>query len=173
MVDTAASGLLEGDGNSQEPDANSIPCIRCGECCTRYQALAELGEVNAIAARLGITVEQFWDAYADSAWPGVRNFLLCHVNGACVFLKQGENQAMCRIEKYKPYSCRAWSASLSRKECRAGLQKRWGLSVNEAGKLEGPAEKLAEFRAYLEKLNSEGGSDANLRISMQKLLDEI
>ncbi len=69
-----------------EPKELSIPCFRCGVCCTRYQVRLSLVEARQIADELGFDWDEWLDRYVDQRWPGTDSFLLRHCNGACVFL---------------------------------------------------------------------------------------
>jgi len=69
----------------------------------------------------------------------------------CLFLekKEGINKWLCRIHDFKPAACREWAAGLEKQECRKGLQRHWGLSVANSGKLTGTSENLAGFLNFL------------------------
>lgn len=131
-----------------------IPCLRCGECCRKYQVRMDLAEGHRIADSLGLTWEEFRNSYADRRWPGEQSILLRQEPGGCPFLERcGEGtEARCSIHSFKPASCREWTANLDRPECQAGLAKRWGLIVNSRGELEGPDERIRDFRLYLDSL---------------------
>ncbi len=81
-------------------------------------------EVDAIAAKLGISHQDFMDLYVDPDWPGTRYFLLRHGQDGCVFLVPGgTGEYVCRIHDHKPVICRQWAASKQKTECRAGLDR--------------------------------------------------
>ena len=108
-----------------KPKELSIPCFRCGVCCTRYQVRLSLVEARRIANELGLAWDEWLDLYVDQRWPGTDSFLLRHCNGACVFLERIEasNVTRCLIQSFKPYACREWTPSLYRWECQEGLVK--------------------------------------------------
>ena len=135
---------------------HSIPCLRCGECCRCYQVHLDLLDARQIADAVGLTWEDFWDRYTDRRWPGERSFLLRQIDGHCPFLKSsGKGDELCAIHTFKPASCREWTASLDRRECQTGLAKRWGLTVNSLGELEGPDERIRDFHLYMDSLASD------------------
>jgi len=103
----------------------SIPCFRCGVCCTRYQVRLSLVEARQIADELGFDWDEWLDRYVDQRWPGTDSFLLRHCNGACVFLERIEarNVTRCLIQSFKPSACREWTPSLYRRDCQEGLIK--------------------------------------------------
>ena len=139
---------------SGEPKELSIPCFRCGVCCTRYQVRLSLVEARQIADELGFDWDEWLDRYVDQRWPGTDSFLLRHCNGACVFLERIEarNVTSCLIQSFKPSACREWTPSLYRRECRDGLAKYWKLIVSPAGQLESTEEKLGDFHSFIESL---------------------
>jgi Fe-S-cluster containining protein len=136
----------------------AIPCLRCGECCRRYQVRLNLAEVQLIADELGLTREDFRDRYADRRWPGERSILVRQENGCCPFLERsGENgDELCGIHSFKPLSCRQWTPGLDRRECQAGLARRWGIAVDSSGELKGPDGRMRDFRLFMDSLASDG-----------------
>ena len=142
--------IFEENGRVSSP----IACFRCGICCTEYQVNLSLEEGQRIAGELGITWEAFLDSYVDKSWPGIRNFLLCKRNGACVFLErvEGSRVTSCRIHSFRPSSCIDWVPGLFRWECQKGLADYWGLAVSPSGHLQGSAQKVREFHELLESL---------------------
>ncbi len=115
----------------------------------------ESAEAQQIADHLAISLKKFLEDYADPRWPGTNTYLLQHKAGVCVFLEQKNGSAigLCRIHAFKPTACRQWSASLYRKECRQGLNRYWGLSVDDSGKIIGSSEDLQHFQTFLKTLN--------------------
>ncbi len=135
----------------------AIPCLRCGECCRRYQVRLDSAEAQRIAGELGLTGEDFWGRYADRRWPGERSLLVRHEHGCCPFLeKSGENgDELCGIHSFKPLSCREWTPGLDRRECQAGLARRWGIVVDSSGELKGPDERMRDLRLFMDSLVSD------------------
>jgi len=83
----------------------SAACLRCGECCTRYQVLLEEFEIEQVAGYLGITVEKLKEKYTDPRWPVPGKFLLRHRDkGGCIFLVYQGKQALCSVHIAKPKS---------------------------------------------------------------------
>ena len=82
-----------------EPKELSIPCFRCGVCCTKYQVRINLTEAQCIANDLGISLGVFFERYVGQRWYRPESFLLRHCNGACVFLEhtEGSNKTSCLI----------------------------------------------------------------------------
>ena len=112
-------------------------------------------ESKIIATHLGISLQKFFDDYTDPRWPGTDTHLLLKKDGMCLFLKQEEEGAkwLCRIHTFKPDVCRQWTASPEKKECRKGLSRYWGLSVDNSGKMTGSPEDLKTFQTFLKTLN--------------------
>ncbi len=153
----------------------TIPCFRCGVCCTRYQVCLSLVEARQIADELGFAWDDWLDRYVDQSWPEVGSLLLRQREGACVFLEpvEGSNMIRCLIQPFKPSSCREWKPSLYRRECREGLVKYWQLTVSRSGQLGGAKEKLRDFHSFIESLMIAERTDADMRMSMQSLLLRI
>ena len=135
----------------------TIPCLRCGECCRRYQVRLDLVEAERIAGELGLTLKDFRDRYADRRWPGERSLLVRQEHGYCPFLERsGENgDELCGIHSFKPSSCREWTPGLDRRECQAGLARRWGIVVDSSGELRGPEERMRDLRLFMDSLASD------------------
>jgi Fe-S-cluster containining protein len=135
----------------------AIPCLRCGECCRRYQVRLDLPEAERIAGELGLALDAFRERYADRRWPGEKSILVCQENGCCPFLdRSGESgDELCGIHFFKPSSCREWTPGLDRRECQDGLARRWGVSVDSSGELKGPDERMRDFRLFMDSLASD------------------
>ena len=135
----------------------AIPCLRCGECCRRYQVRLDLPEAERIAGELGLALDAFRERYADRRWPGEKSILVCQENGCCPFLdRSGESgDELCVIHTFKPSSCREWTPGLDRRECQDGLARRWGVAVDSSGELRGPDERMRDFRLFMESLASD------------------
>ena len=138
------------------PQDTSV-CFRCGVCCTECQPQLTIPEAQSIAAAMGIDLETFIDKYTDDSWPGVDSYLIDTYQGTCIFLERSEGSkiASCRIHGIRPLACREWLPSLSRKECRQGLKKYWGLMVDDSGQLHGPAAKIRDFLDFLNSIEAE------------------
>jgi Fe-S-cluster containining protein len=134
-----------------------IPCLRCGECCRRYQVRLDSAEAQRIAGELRLTLEDFRDRYADRRWPGERSLLVRQEHSCCPFLERsGENgDELCGIHSFKPLSCREWTPGLDRRECQAGLARRWGIIVDSSGELKGPDERMRDLRLFMDSLASD------------------
>jgi Fe-S-cluster containining protein len=148
-----SGGPVDGKGHCQTAGPFFIPCLRCGECCTKYQVRVDLNEVAGLADGLGMSVEDFIEAYADKRWPGERSFLVRQENGHCIFLSAGvddSGMAGCRIHPFKPASCREWDSSLSRPECRTGLMKIMGVLPGQSSGVVSPEEGKELFQRHLE-----------------------
>jgi len=146
--------MIQVNERGGEPKELSIPCFRCGVCCTRYQVCLSLVEARQIADELGFAWDDWLDRYVDQSWPGVDSLLLRQCEGACVFLEhvEGSNMTHCLIQPFKPSSCREWKPGLYRRECREGLVKYWQLTVSRSGQLGGAKEKLRDFHSFIESL---------------------
>jgi len=135
----------------------AIPCLRCGECCRRYQVRLDLPEAERIAGELGLSLGTFRDRYADPRWPGEQSILVRQEDGCCPFLDRcGESgEELCAIHHFKPSSCREWTPGLDRPECQAGLARRWGITVGSLGELKGPDERMRDLRLFIDSLASD------------------
>jgi uncharacterized protein len=153
MVTDLNTPCAAGENITKEGDT-VFPCFCCGVCCTDYQPHLDLAESTTIAGHLGIDLQQFLNDYTDPRWPGTETHLLRHEDGMCLFLEQKEGKArwLCRIHAFKPEACRQWAAGPEKKECRKGLNRYWGLSLDDSGKLTGPEKNLDVFRLFLRNL---------------------
>jgi len=129
----------------------AITCFRCGICCVKYNPRITVAEAENIAGALGISLEEFQDGYVDGSWFEPGYFLLESHDGPCIFLEQGQGDkiASCLIHPVRPQVCRDWEAGWHRRECREGLSRYWGLSIDPSGELRGPPAKIREFRSFL------------------------
>lgn len=118
-----------------------------------------LEEAQRIAAKLGLTWDEFRRSYTDELWPGTVSFLLRRDNGGCIFLKWGNDYRLssCLIESFKPMSCRQFPAGFSERECRDGLESLWGLGVSPSSELYGEEKALRAFQVFLKSLESRLG----------------
>jgi uncharacterized protein len=132
----------------------AIPCLRCGECCRRHQVRLDLPEAERIAGEMGMALEAFRDRYADRRWPGERSLLLRQMDGCCPFLQRaGESgDELCAVHPFKPSSCREWMPRIDRRECQAGLARRWGVTVDSLGGLGAPDERMRGLRLFMDSL---------------------
>ncbi len=139
---------------------NEIPCFRCGICCRRYQVRLSLVEARRIAHELGMIWDDFASQYLDKRWPGTESMLLRQSHGGCLFLEQEEGSAIasCHIHAFRPSSCREWTPGVSRPECQQGLEKCWGLQVDDQGKLKGSRANRQRFQVFLKSLDRQGDS---------------
>ncbi len=144
-----------GNKNNSERQNADFPCFCCGICCSDFQPHLDMTESKTIAGHLGISLQKFLDDCTDPRWPGIDTHLLLHKDGGCLFLEQKEGKAkwLCRIHAFKPVACREWAAGLLKKECRKGLSRYWGLSVDDSGIIVGPTKELKNFRTFLKTLN--------------------
>ena len=111
-------------GKVAKRKVTSFPCLRCGVCCSKYQALLTRGDEQQIADGLTISRDEFLDRYTDHRWGGTESFILRHQDGACVFLSHVENSRMtyCSINPLKPSDCKAWAPNPCKPECQEGLR---------------------------------------------------
>ncbi len=116
--------------NSSSLSSYPIECIRCGICCIRYQAIACLNEIQIIASYLCISIDEWVKQYSEPRWPNHKNYLIRHVNSACIFLRYVEEMSYCDIQPVKPSCCYDWIPCQGNKECREGLRKDIGAFIN-------------------------------------------
>ena len=97
-----------------------LECDRCTACC-RWPGQVKLstGEIEAIAAHLGIGEGEFIQRYARLNASRTGLALQDRPDGACIFL-EGDN---CRVQQVKPQQCRdfpnLWNFAGSELLCRA------------------------------------------------------
>ena len=97
-----------------------LECDRCTACC-RWPGQVKLstGEIEAIAAHLGIGEGEFIQRYARLNASRTGLALQDRPDGACIFL-EGDN---CRVQQVKPQQCRdfpnLWRHPDADKLCRA------------------------------------------------------
>jgi uncharacterized protein len=133
----------------------TIPCFRCGTCCSRFQPRIDISEAHRICHKLGLSLDRFVTEFTDTRWPGTQSFLIKHVNGSCIFLQSSENprQLLCSIHEFKPDCCLDWKPGMDRNECKEGLSKQWLLETDSTGGLRGSQESVQLFSQYLLSLN--------------------
>ncbi|MFZ0052453.1 MAG: YkgJ family cysteine cluster protein [Desulfobaccales bacterium] len=79
-------------------------CRQCGDCCAGRGGIhVRPQEVEAMAAHLSMSVEEFRRNFIESSPSGPR--LTVAANGFCIFLLEGNN---CRVHPVKPFICRQW-----------------------------------------------------------------
>ena len=101
----------------------SIPCFRCGICCTRYQPSLRQEDIENIASALGMSKPEFTSEYTERV-STKEGYLLKRTERGCVFLARDEDgRARCTIYPYRPEACHEWTPTLSRPECLEGLAK--------------------------------------------------
>ena len=116
--------MLKSGDMENNTDATPFICLRCGNCCSKYQALVEDAEMERIGCFLGITREEFISRYTDSRWPVPGKHLLCHSEKHCIFLVPRGEDWLCSVHPVKPQACRDWMAGPDRPECRKGMEER-------------------------------------------------
>lgn len=81
-------------------------CTACGKCCTARGEYSHVyvntREAHAMAAELGVTLDEFDRRYAKFDRDGDRE--LRFVDGRCVFLEG----AKCAVYQARPTQCRTW-----------------------------------------------------------------
>ena len=165
MVDIITRGALDCDGDLYKLQSPYIPCLKCGMCCKGYLVRISLIEAKRIADGLGIAWRYFQNRYVTECWDGADSYYINQCDGVCVFLKpSGIRSTVCLVHSFKPSACLEWTPSLSRRQCKSGLVRYWGLTVDHTGELIGPEERLREFHSFLESLAAGGETDANLRV---------
>jgi len=78
-------------------------CRQCGDCCAGRGGIhVRPQEVEAMAAHLSMSVEEFRRNFVEASLTGPR---LTVANEVCIFLLEGNN---CRVHPVKPFICRQW-----------------------------------------------------------------
>jgi len=114
--------------SSQKPE--TMPCRRCGVCCSRHQAYVKDKDIERITAFLGITREEWNKNYDEHRWQFDNYTLIRHGDGGCAFLRYENELAACAIYSVRPACCADWEPGPEKRECREGL-KRSGERENE------------------------------------------
>ncbi|MCX7911712.1 MAG: YkgJ family cysteine cluster protein [Dehalococcoidales bacterium] len=148
---TAQAATVPYAGQSGEAAPSMMDCFRCGLCCENRRVQLSLAEARHICECLGLNWYLFMSTYLESTGADDR-FLLRQRDGRCVFLKDTDvpQVKVCIIHHFKPASCRLWNASPFRRDCREGLERYWGISVDGEGRLVGEPEKVQRFNRFLE-----------------------
>jgi Fe-S-cluster containining protein len=104
-------------------EQTSIPCFRCGICCTCYQPPLTAEDIENIVSALGISGAKCISKYAVKV-PIKEGYLLKRTKKGCIFLAwDADGKARCTIYPSRPKACREWTPSLSKPECLEGLAK--------------------------------------------------
>ncbi len=137
----------------------TIPCFRCGVCCTCYQPSLLPEDIENIAAAMRISIAACVSEYALKV-PTKEGYLLRQTEKGCVFLAREEDaQARCTIYRARPKACREWQPSLSRPACLEGLAR-----LKSKGQLSlldeiiSSEEERREFRRSVGKAVPQGNS---------------
>ncbi len=87
-------------------DGLRFECTQCGDCCTGAPGFVWVNkaEIEALAARLGLSVELFERQYVRQV--GVRKSLTERPNGDCDFFDQEKRK--CTVYEDRPRQCRTW-----------------------------------------------------------------
>jgi Fe-S-cluster containining protein len=104
-------GKLPAATNLKEPwyaDGLKFTCTGCGDCCTGAPGYVWVNqqEIQALARRLGMTIEAFEKQYVRQV--GVRRTLkeLKSRNYDCIFLHAETRR--CTVYEDRPRQCRTW-----------------------------------------------------------------
>lgn len=151
---------------------DSMPCFRCGVCCTKYEVYLSLIEGRRIADELGLSWDEFLYRYVSQNSSNPESFILRRNEKACVFLENvgNSNTSRCLIHPFKPSACREWNPSLYRRDCQEGLTKYWGLTVSPFGLPEGPEQNLRRFHSLLESLSSPEIGDIPRKVRLRQAI---
>ena len=146
-------------GPDQSSTEGEIPCFQCGVCCMKWQPLMDREETERIAKAMGISGRTFRRKYTR-AYPPRRGWrIMRHGSIGCIFLGFEEGRAICTIHEFKPEACRSWTASLTKSECREGLEKMASGPVSLPGEVYSSEETLRDF---IEVLVNRGGFRGSL-----------
>ena len=161
VIPNIKPGTSESTGLVPEKEESSIPCFFCGVCCTKYRVNVSLVEARCICEGLGLNWYIFLGNYIEPSSAGADSFYLRQRDGACIFLKKRRGKhyrTSCLIHAWKPATCREWTSSLYRKECREGLLKYWGLTVTPEGQPQGTDERIQSLQLFLRSLGANKGA---------------
>lgn len=100
--------MSKGDASPQLPwyeGGLRFQCTQCGDCCTGAPGYVWVNqeEIDAIAAELGVDVEQFTETQVRKV--GARRSLKERSNGDCVLLGPDRK---CTVYASRPRQCRTW-----------------------------------------------------------------
>ena len=86
-------------------------CRRCGACCRWEGAVkVDADEVDAIAAFLGIPIDEFLEKHTRLTPDRKHLSLMEKSSGECEFLGYEEGLSLCLIDQVKPRQCRDFPA---------------------------------------------------------------
>lgn len=114
--------------NLSSLNTHPMECNRCGICCTRYEAIVDIDAVQQIASYLRISTDEWVKLYSEPRWRSHKNYLIRHVNAACIFLRHEREISYCDIHPVKPSCCYDWMPGLENKECREGMKRDTGVT---------------------------------------------
>lgn len=100
-----------------------MECRRCGVCCTKYQAIVNMTEIQEIADYLCISIDDWMKKYSEPRWNSHKSQLIRHNDSGCVFLKREKENTACDIHPARPSCCSEWIPSLENSECQEGLKR--------------------------------------------------
>ena len=97
-------------------DGLRFECTMCGACCTGAPGFVGFSkaEGEAMAGRLGVSVQDFYSRYAHKMEHGRQGWSLNEIETEhgfdCVFLDRDTKpgQALCSIHEIRPQQCRTW-----------------------------------------------------------------
>lgn len=132
---------------------NQVVCFQCGNCCRNLKVRVSEFEARRICEGLGLSWHYFLSNFLDPSYDNSASFFIRQRDNACIFLKptSDKRRTICLIHAWKPLVCREWEADYHRKQCQEGLQKYWGFTFTQEGKLQGNIRVMHEFKEYIKK----------------------
>jgi hypothetical protein len=113
--------------------ARTVPCFRCGLCCTDYLVKLSGQDIALLCRGLGIPKAVLFRKHVRKTPVGP----VLRQNGReCVFLSREENGVTgCSVYAFRPEVCRNYLPSLLRPDCQQGLRR-----LGKSGKVVLPGE---------------------------------
>jgi Fe-S-cluster containining protein len=114
--------MLDGQRHQVGEKVTTVPCFRCGSCCTNFLVKLTSVDVRILSNRFGISNRNFIHQYVKKTPIGP---VLRQIGNRCIFLTYGQDgtAANCEVYTQRPEVCRNYTPNLYRDECLEGLKK--------------------------------------------------
>jgi Fe-S-cluster containining protein len=114
--------MIDGQRHQFREKVDTVPCFRCGSCCTNFLVKLASIDIRVLSKRFGISNRNFIHQYAKKTPIGP---VLRQIGNRCIFLSydRDNTRSNCDVYTHRPEVCRNYLPSLYRDECLEGLKK--------------------------------------------------